>query len=67
MAFHSLSSRWGMKDFNSFLDHVMKNFESSYPYGLSKTEVVRLTFAAWCQVEAQGVKDASVLPAESAV
>lgn len=47
-----------MKDFNSFLEHVMKNFAASYPYGLSKTEVVRLAFAAWCQVEAQSLKNA---------
>jgi len=53
-----------MKDFNSFLDHVMKNFEQSYPYGLSKTEVVRLSFAAWCQLEAQSIKDSKDLPEE---
>ena len=38
--------------FTQFLEHVMKNFEASYPYGLSKTEVTRLTFLAWCMKEA---------------
>ncbi len=46
-----------MKDFNSFLEHVMKNFAASYPYGLSKTEVVRLAFSAWCEVEAKAYRD----------
>lgn len=41
-----------MNTFAGFLDHVMKNFEASYPYGLSKTEVTRLTFLAWCTREA---------------
>jgi hypothetical protein len=40
-----------MNTFNEFLDHVMKNFASSFPYGLSKTEVTRLTFLAWCMKE----------------
>jgi hypothetical protein len=48
---------YDMNDFNLFLEHVMKNFSESYPYGLSKTEVVRLSFAAWCQVEAQAIKN----------
>ena len=47
-----LLARWIVKDFNTFLDHVMENFSASYPYGLSKTEVVRLSFQAWCAVEA---------------
>ena len=46
-----------MQDFTSFLEHVMKNFSASYPYGLSKTEVTRLTFLAWCMREAQTVKE----------
>jgi hypothetical protein len=41
-----------MNTFNEFLDHVMKNFAASFPYGLSKTEVTRLTFLAWCTKEA---------------
>ncbi|MFA5833598.1 MAG: hypothetical protein WDA22_08985 [Bacteroidota bacterium] len=41
-----------MKTFAGFLEHVMKNFEVQFPYGLSKTEVVRLTFLAWCVKEA---------------
>ncbi len=40
-----------MSDFNGFLAHVMKNFDIQFPYGLSKTEVVRLTFQAWCAEE----------------
>jgi hypothetical protein len=47
-----LLARWIVKDFNAFLDHVMVNFSASYPYGLSKTEVVRLSFQAWCAAEA---------------
>lgn len=38
--------------FAGFLEHVMHNFDASYPYGLSKTEVTRLTFLAWCMKEA---------------
>ncbi|MFA6455949.1 MAG: hypothetical protein WCW40_03930 [Bacteroidota bacterium] len=41
-----------MNTFGGFLEHVMKNFDISYPYGLSKTEVTRLTFLAWCMKEA---------------
>jgi hypothetical protein len=41
-----------MNTFAGFLEHVMKNFDVSYPYGLSKTEVTRLTFLAWCTREA---------------
>lgn len=41
-----------MNTFAGFLEHVMKNFDASYPYGLSKTEVTRLTFLAWCTREA---------------
>ena len=41
-----------MNTFAEFLDHVMKSFAASYPYGLSKTEVTRLTFLAWCMKEA---------------
>jgi hypothetical protein len=41
-----------MSTFNEFLDHVMKNFAASFPYGLSKTEVSRLAFLAWCVKEA---------------
>lgn len=41
-----------MKTFAGFLAHVMTNFEESYPYGLSKTEVTRLAFQAWCNREA---------------
>ncbi len=50
-----------MKDFNAFLDHVMENFSASYPYGLSKTEVVKLTFQAWCTVEAARMNPLPVL------
>jgi len=39
--------------FNEFIDHVMKNFAASFPYGLSKTEVTRLAFLAWCTNEAK--------------
>lgn len=45
-----------MNGFQQFLDHVMKNFSASFPYGLSKTEVTRLTFLAWCLREAQTMK-----------
>ncbi|MFA6470013.1 MAG: hypothetical protein WCW35_14045 [Bacteroidota bacterium] len=45
-----------MNTFAGFLEHVMKNFDVSYPYGLSKTEVTRLTFLAWCMKEAQTVE-----------
>jgi len=48
-----------MKDFNSFLDHILKNFAASFPYGLSKTDVVRLTFASWCEVEAKAFREES--------
>jgi hypothetical protein len=41
-----------MNTFNAFLEHVMKSFAASFPYGLSKTEVTRLTFLAWCMKEA---------------
>jgi len=41
-----------MSTFNEFLDHVMKSFAVSFPYGLQKTEVTRLTFLAWCMKEA---------------
>jgi hypothetical protein len=41
-----------MSTFNAFLDHVMKSFAASFPYGLSKTEVTRLSFLAWCMKEA---------------
>jgi hypothetical protein len=41
-----------METFSPFLDHVMKNFTVAYPYGLSKTEVTRLSFLAWCLNEA---------------
>ena len=41
-----------MNTFSAFLEHVMKNFAASFPYGLSKTEVTRLTFLAWCMKEA---------------
>ena len=40
-----------MSTFNDFLDHVMKSFAVSFPYGLSKTEVTRLTYLAWCMKE----------------
>ena len=46
-----------MNDFTSFLDHVLKNFSASFPYGLSKTEVTRLTFLAWCTQEARTFKE----------
>jgi hypothetical protein len=49
-----------MKDFQSFLDHVMQNFSASFPYGLSKTEVTRLTFLAWCVKEANVYKEEPV-------
>lgn len=45
-----------VNEFQQFLDHVMKNFSASFPYGLSKTEVTRLTFLAWCLREAQTMK-----------
>lgn len=48
---------WAMKDFQLFLDHVMENFSASFPYGLSKTEVTRLTFLAWCMKEASVFKE----------
>jgi hypothetical protein len=48
---------WAMKDFQVFLDHVMENFAASFPYGLSKTEVTRLTFLAWCMKEASVFKE----------
>lgn len=51
-----------MGDFNAFLDHIMKNFSASFPYGLSKTEVTRLTFLAYCLREAETFKKA--VPAE---
>ncbi len=41
-----------MATYNEFLDHVMKNFTASFPYGLTKTEVTRLKFLAWCLKEA---------------
>jgi len=41
-----------MNTFAGFLEHVMQNFSASFPYGLSKTEVTRLTFLAWCTREA---------------
>ena len=41
-----------MYTFNAFLEHVKKNFAASFPYGLSKTEVTRLAFLAWCTKEA---------------
>jgi len=41
-----------MNSFNDFLDHIMKSFAASFPYGLSKTEVTRLSFLAWCMKEA---------------
>jgi hypothetical protein len=41
-----------MNTFNEFLDHVMKSFAASFPYGLSKTEVTRLSYLAWCIKEA---------------
>ncbi len=41
-----------MSTFNEFLEHVMKSFAASFPYGLSKTEVTRLSFLAWCMKEA---------------
>ncbi len=53
-----------MKDFNFFLEHVMKNFAASYPYGLSKTDVIRISFTAWCQVEAQSLHDKESAPDE---
>jgi hypothetical protein len=46
-----------MNDFQLFLDHVMQNFAVSFPYGLSKTEVTRLTFMAWCMKEASFFKE----------
>ena len=49
-----------MTTFNAFLDHVMESFAASFPYGLSKTEVTRLTFLAWCMKEANtfdGIKE----------
>jgi hypothetical protein len=46
-----------MNDFQMFLDHVMQNFSASFPYGLSKTEVTRLTFLAWCLKEANVFKE----------
>ena len=49
-----------MKDFQMFLDHVMQNFSASFPYGLSKTEVTRLTFLAWCMKEASVFKEETV-------
>ena len=42
-----------MNTFAGFLEHVMHNFDTAFPYGLSKTEVTRLTFLAWCMKEAQ--------------
>ena len=50
-----------MNTFAGFLAHVMHNFDASFPYGLSKTEVTRLTFLAWC------MKEASVFEAEKPV
>jgi len=44
-------------DFNMFLEHIMKNFAASFPYGLSKTDVTKIGFQAWCTVEAQAMKD----------
>ncbi|HEX9614624.1 MAG TPA: hypothetical protein VGA55_03930 [Bacteroidota bacterium] len=44
-------------DFNTFLEHVMKNFATSYPYGLAKTDVTKIAFQAWCMIEAQTIKD----------
>ncbi|MEX1137981.1 MAG: hypothetical protein WEF53_01385 [Bacteroidota bacterium] len=35
----------------------MKNFAASFPYGLSKTDVTKIGFQAWCTVEAQAFKD----------
>jgi len=46
-----------MNDFNSFLEHVMKSFSASFPYGLNKTDVTKIAFQAWCQTEAQARKD----------
>jgi hypothetical protein len=57
---HLSFTRCAMNDFSSFLDHVMKNFSASFPYGLSKTEVTRLTFLAWCMREAHSVKEGLV-------
>jgi hypothetical protein len=48
-------------DFNSFLQHVMKNFSASFPYGLNKTDVTRIAFQAWCTIEAQAIKDGEVV------
>ncbi len=44
-------------DFNAFLEHIMKNFAASFPYGLSKTDVTKIGFQAWCMIEAQAIKD----------
>jgi len=48
-------------DFNTFLEHVMKNFAASFPYGLNKTDVTRIAFQAWCTIEAQAIKDKSAV------
>jgi hypothetical protein len=51
-----------MNTFNEFLEHVMKNFSASFPYGLSKTEVTRLAFLAWCTKEASMYDHAKDVP-----
>jgi hypothetical protein len=60
-----------MNTFNEFLDHIMKNFASSFPYGLSKTEVTRLAFLAWSTNEAKIFDSTnevqSIIPSRKAV
>ena len=54
-----------MNSFNDFLDHVMKSFAASFPYGLSKTEVTRLAFLAWCTQEAKMFDSTKEVPKPS--
>lgn len=48
-------------DFNMFLEHIMKNFAASYPYGLNKTDVTKIAFQSWCTIEAQAIKDKEIV------
>ena len=57
-----LNEGWSMNTFAGFLSHVMKNFDAQFPYGLSKTEVVRLTFLAWCLKEANAYVEKVEVP-----
>ncbi|OGU68399.1 MAG: hypothetical protein A3C56_07660 [Ignavibacteria bacterium RIFCSPHIGHO2_02_FULL_56_12] len=57
--FHASKPGTNIMDFNTFLDHIMKNFSASFPYGLNKTDVTRIAFQSWCTIEAQAIKEAS--------